>query len=140
MPSSEKHGRLPRNVTKWNDSAPTNEQRKPVKNTGEKLNLSKLTTVRADKVVSKAVKWLWEGRIPLSKLSVLAGNPDQGKSLVSLYLVAQTSQGHPFFDSMQVTPPGDVLIMAAEDEADDTIKPRLEERAQTYPEFTSCSP
>ena len=84
------------------------------------------TTLRADLVEPKRVEWLWRNRIPLNKLSILTGNPDQGKSLVSLYIVSQLTRGLPMYGETNALPYGEVLLMAAEDEADDTIRPRLE--------------
>ena len=50
-------------------------------------------TVTADKIESKRIQFLWGQRIPLGKLSVFCGNPDKGKSLVSLYTIAKVTQG-----------------------------------------------
>jgi archaellum biogenesis ATPase FlaH len=88
---------------------------------------SELYTLSADRIEAKRIEWLWQGRIPLNKLSVLAGNPDQGKSLVSLYMIAQLTRGLPMFGETGASwGKADALILAAEDEADDTIRPRLE--------------
>ncbi len=120
-----KYKRLPHGVTNWNDPGPAYGQlRQP--STQQECS-TELIAVRADTIKSKAVKWLWSFRIPMNKLSVLAGNPDQGKSLISLYMIAQVTRGLPMYGDMKaVIPPSEVLIMAAEDEADDTIVPRLE--------------
>jgi putative DNA primase/helicase len=120
-----KHKRLPHGVTNWTDPRPRYEQLRPPVTQQE--SLTELIAVRADSIKSKAVKWLWNFRIPMNKLSVLAGNPDQGKSLISIYMIAQVTRGLPMYgDVKAVIPASEVLIMAAEDEADDTIKPRLE--------------
>jgi putative DNA primase/helicase len=88
-------------------------------------NTSELITRRADTIKMKEVKWLWNHRIPYGKLTVLAGNPDQGKSLVTMYIAAQLSSGRPLYGSSVVIPPCDVLVMAGEDDASDTVIPRL---------------
>jgi putative DNA primase/helicase len=120
-----KYKRLPHGVTNWTDPRPSYGQfRLPVT---QQESLTELIAVRADTIKSKAVKWLWNARIPMNKLSVLAGNPDQGKSLISLYMIAQVTRGLPMYgDTKAAILASEVLIMAAEDEADDTIKPRLE--------------
>jgi archaellum biogenesis ATPase FlaH len=88
---------------------------------------TELYALPADRIEAKRIEWLWQGRIPLNKLSVLAGNPDQGKSLVSLYMIAQLTRGLPMFgETKESWGRADALIMAAEDEPDDTIRPRLE--------------
>jgi AAA domain len=84
-----------------------------------------LNIVTADKVETKKVRWLWDKRVPFGKLTVFAGNPDEAKSLVSLYVAAQLTRGQRIFDSDTIIPPSEVLIMAAEDEPNDTIVPRL---------------
>jgi putative DNA primase/helicase len=120
-----KHKRLPRGVTNWTEPRPPYEQIRPPVTQQE--SLTELIAVRADSIKSKAVKWLWNFRIPMNKLSILCGNPDQGKSLISLYMIAQASRGNPMYGDVKASiPASEVLIMAAEDEADDTIKPRLE--------------
>jgi archaellum biogenesis ATPase FlaH len=84
-------------------------------------------TVTADKVKSKRINFLWGRRIPLGKLSVFCGNPDKGKSLVSTYVVSRVTRGLPLYgDSAAQIGASDVLIMAAEDDVADTIRPRLE--------------
>lgn len=83
--------------------------------------------VRADKIKSRRIDYLWNERIPLNKLSVLCGNPDEGKSLVSIYVIAKVTQGRPLYGDQEAQlPASEVLIMAAEDDPEDTIRPRLE--------------
>lgn len=87
---------------------------------------NQLMTKRADAVQTKKISWLWDQRIPFGKLSVLAGNPDQGKSLVTMYIASQLTTGRPLYGSSVALPACEVLIMAGEDEANDTVVPRLE--------------
>ena len=70
------------------------------------------------------VRWLWEKRIPLGKLTILDGDPGMGKSLLSIALAASVSTGHPMPDGTPVTQ-GSVILIAPEDGAGDTLKPRL---------------
>jgi putative DNA primase/helicase len=84
-----------------------------------------LTTRTADKIKTKKIKWLWDFRIPAGKLSVFAGNPDQGKSLVTMYMVSQLTTGRALYLSNPLQP-CEVLLLCGEDEADDTIVPRLQ--------------
>jgi hypothetical protein len=44
-------------------------------------------------VVEESVEWLWEGRIPLAKLTVIDGDPGTGKSAVTIDLAAHVSTG-----------------------------------------------
>jgi putative DNA primase/helicase len=119
----KKWGHLPKGITREGDPKPTYAQiRLPLT---QQEALSELVAVRADSIKSKAITWLWNFRIPMNKLSVLAGNPDQGKSLVSLYMIAQLTRGFPMFGDAKSAFASEVLLMAAEDDAADTIVPRL---------------
>jgi hypothetical protein len=71
------------------------------------------------------VRWLWEGRIPLGKITVLDGDPGVGKSTVTLTIAAKVSTGSPFPDGSRPEP-ADVILLSAEDDIGDTIRPRLE--------------
>lgn len=77
-------------------------------------------------VQPEMVRWLWEGRIPLGKLTVLDGDPGLGKSLVTLDLAARVSRGSPMPGERQGGEPGTALIMTAEDGLADTVRPRLD--------------
>jgi hypothetical protein len=76
-------------------------------------------------ITRKEVHWLWKDRIPLGKLTVLAGDPKLGKSLLALDIAARVSAGTDFPDGSR-PPVGAVLIISAENDAADTIRPRLE--------------
>jgi hypothetical protein len=83
--------------------------------------------VRMDEVASRPVSWLWPGRLPLGKLTLLAGDPGLGKSFFTTWLAARVSRCDDFPDGKNgLRKPGDVLILSAEDDASDTIRPRLE--------------
>src|SRR5712671_2704953 len=79
----------------------------------------------ANQVVAQPVSWLWPDRIPLGKLVLLDGDPDLGKSLILLDLCARLSTGRPFPDGRPGTGPANALVLSAEDNAADTIVPRL---------------
>ncbi len=77
------------------------------------------------RIKSEQLHWLWEKRIPRGKLTTLDGDPGLGKSLLTLDLAARITTGRPMPDG---TPgvKGSVLLVALEDNASDTIKPRIE--------------
>ena len=77
------------------------------------------------KIEAKAIRWLWPNRIPAGKLTILAGDPGVGKSLLTLDLAARVSRGYVMPDGEQPEA-GDVILLSAEDDAADTIRPRLE--------------
>lgn len=69
----------------------------------------------AEDVESRPVKWLWPGYVPLGKITVIAGAPGLGKSLLTLMLASMVTRAG-----------ADVLLLSGEDDPADTIKPRLE--------------
>jgi hypothetical protein len=78
-----------------------------------------LSTVTPERVV-----WLWPGRIPLGKLTVIDGDPGLGKSAMTMDLAARMSVGQPFPDGTPTEAAG-VVLLTAEDGLADTIVPRL---------------
>ena len=72
-----------------------------------------------------SVEWLWQNRLSFGKPSMLDGDPDQGKSLVNLDLIARLTTGRPMPDG--APGPGVIpcLILQSEDNFDDTVVPRL---------------
>lgn len=84
-----------------------------------------LRVLKSSDVEPELIEWLWKDRIPLGKLTLFSGNPDVGKSLVSLDVAARLSCGKDFPDGKNSLGACDVLILAAEDDPSDTIVPRL---------------
>jgi putative DNA primase/helicase len=76
-------------------------------------------------VQSERFRWLWDRRIPLGKLTIFAGDPGKGKSLVTLHIAASLSRGATFPDGARCGV-GDTIFLSAEDDAADTIRPRLD--------------
>lgn len=73
------------------------------------------------------VRWLWYPRVPLGKLTLVSGLPDEAKSLVCVDLAARASAGMPMpLQAMARIPPVGAWIHSAEDDPCDTIRPRLE--------------
>lgn len=71
------------------------------------------------------VRWLWPHRIPLGRLTLIVGRPGEGKSFFTMELAAHVSTGSDFPDC-SYCPSGSVLIVSAEDDPADTIRPRLD--------------
>ncbi|MGA2609606.1 MAG: AAA family ATPase [Terriglobia bacterium] len=76
-------------------------------------------------VKPELLRWLWPARIPLGKLTLLVGDPGLGKSLVTLDIAARVSTGRKFPDGAECHP-GCAILLSAEDDAADTIRPRLD--------------
>ncbi len=84
-----------------------------------------LVTVSAAHVKPEKVKWLWPGRVPFGKLTVLDGDPGLGKSTITLDLGARVTTASPLPDGHRPAVPMGVLLLSAEDGLADTIVPRL---------------
>lgn len=78
-------------------------------------------------ITSKAVDWLWYPYIPLGKLTVIQGDPGDGKSTFVLNLVALLTSGFPMPDGFITSCSRVAVYQCAEDGMADTIKPRLEQ-------------
>lgn len=79
-------------------------------------------------VQPQRVEWLWPGRIPLGKLTILDGDPGLGKSVLTLDLAARVSRGMgmPDGEPGEDREPRGVVVLTAEDGLEDTVVPRLE--------------
>jgi len=83
--------------------------------------------VRMADVKPEPVRWLWPGRIALGKLTLIAGDPGLGKSFLTLDVASRVSTGAGWPDAIGVShSPGGVVLLSAEDDPADTIRPRLE--------------
>jgi hypothetical protein len=81
-----------------------------------------MSTVKAE-----PVKWLWPGRIALGKITVIQGDPDVNKSFLTLDLAARVTRGTPWPDAPSTSAPlGGVVLLTAEDDLADTVRPRLD--------------
>ena len=78
-------------------------------------------------VVRRPVEWLWPGRIPRGAITLLDGDPEVGKSTITLDLAARLSTGATPPDSRwERRSPEATLLVGAEDALDTTVRPRLE--------------
>ena len=76
-------------------------------------------------VKTTPVKWLWYPFIAVGKISLLQGDPGDGKSTMMLRLIAEISKGGNTPDGKPLGRPQRVLYQCSEDGVADTIKPRL---------------
>ena len=76
-------------------------------------------------VTQHKVEWLWYPYIPYGKLTILQGDPGEGKSTFMLNVAALLTRGKNMPDGYQVKEPQKVVYQTAEDNLADTVKPRL---------------
>ena len=79
---------------------------------------------RASDIPCVPIRWLWPGWLARGKLHLLAGAPGVGKSTVAMHFAAAVSSGRAW-PSGSTAPTGNVLIWSGEDDAGDTLIPRL---------------
>ena len=77
-------------------------------------------------VEKKPIRWFWRRRIAQGKLNIVDGDPGLGKSLVVLDLAARASRGADMPDGSAGIPESGVVLMSAEDDIADTVRPRWE--------------
>ena len=76
-------------------------------------------------VQQRSVEWLWYPYIPFGKITIVQGDPGEGKSTFMLNVAAIVSKGAAFPDESRLTEPITVVYQCSEDNVADTIKPRL---------------
>ena len=82
--------------------------------------------IRMSDVELTPVDWLWKPYLPFGKLSVLQGNPGEGKTYFAMHLAAACTNGK-LMPNMERLEPFNVIYQTAEDGLGDTVKPRLME-------------
>ena len=88
-------------------------------------NKTELKMIKMSDVQSQTVDWLWYPFIPYGKLTIIQGDPGDGKTTLILNLAARLSKGEGLDNDMKVTEPVNIIYQTAEDGLGDTIKPRL---------------
>lgn len=92
----------------------------------EDANVDQLLCTRAADLAPQSIQWLWPHRIALGKVTLLIGDPGLGKSLLTVGLAAHVTNGRPWPVDSAPCEKGDVIFLSAEDDAADTIRPRLD--------------
>ena len=81
--------------------------------------------IRMSDVQTRGVDWLWPGRIPAGRATLLVGRPGEGKSFVTMDWASRVSTGTPWPDGT-ACPRGSVILISGEDDPRDTLRPRLD--------------
>ena len=84
-----------------------------------------LKLIRMNEVEATEINWLWYPYIPYGKITVIQGDPGDGKTTVVLAIAAAITTGTSLPESKEAAAPMSVIFQTAEDGLSDTIKPRL---------------
>lgn len=85
-----------------------------------------LKMIRMSEVQSQEIEWLWYPFIPYGKLTIIQGDPGDGKTTLVLNIAAKLSNGEPLDKNMEIKESINIIYQTAEDGLADTVKPRLE--------------
>lgn len=88
--------------------------------------MENLKIINMADVESKKVEFLWYPYIPLGKITIIQGDPGEGKTTAVLQLTALLTKGEKLPEDEQEREPINVIYQTAEDGLADTVKPRLE--------------
>ena len=80
--------------------------------------------IRMSEVQQTEVEWLWYPYIPFGKLTIIQGNPGEGKTFFAMQLAAACTN-RKFLPQMEPFEPFNMIFQTAEDGLGDTVKPRL---------------
>lgn len=87
---------------------------------------TELQMIKMSEVQSQEVSWLWYPFIPYGKLTIIQGDPGDGKTTLVLNIAAKLSKGESLDSEMKLAEPLNIIYQSAEDGLADTVKPRLE--------------
>lgn len=85
-----------------------------------------LKLIKMSDVESEEIEWLWYPFIPYGKLTIIQGDPGDGKTTLVLNIAAMLSKGIGFDENMSGSETMKIIYQTAEDGLADTVKPRLE--------------
>ena len=90
------------------------------------MQAQELNLIKMSEIQSEEIEWLWYPFIPYGKLTIIQGDPGDGKTTLALNIAAKLSRGESLDEEMKVSEPINVIYQTAEDGLADTVKPRLE--------------
>lgn len=103
-----------------------------VKKTVQKRMEPELKLINMDKVEVEQIEWLFYPFIPYGKVTIIQGDPGEGKTTMVLQIIAKLTRGEAILPTVSLTDdkenaevPVNVIYQTAEDGLGDTIKPRL---------------
>ena len=90
------------------------------------MQAQELNLIKMSEIQSEEIEWLWYPFIPYGKLTIIQGDPGDGKTTLALNIAAKLSRGESLDEEMKMSEPINIIYQTAEDGLADTVKPRLE--------------
>lgn len=87
--------------------------------------MGNLKIINMEDVEVKEVEWLWYPYIPYGKITIIQGDPGEGKTTAILRIAAMLSMGEKLPCNDREHEPINIIYQTAEDGLNDTVKPRL---------------
>lgn len=87
--------------------------------------LEELKLINMEEIRTQEIHWLWKPYIPFGKITIIQGDPGDGKTTMILAIAAAVTRGLPLPERDEGEEPFTVIYQTAEDGLGDTIKPRL---------------
>jgi putative DNA primase/helicase len=89
---------------------------------------SRVTTLQSKPALHykmRGIQWVWKNRFAVGKIGFIGGLPDEGKGLITADIIARITTGNEWPCGEGTAPLGNVILLSAEDDVEDTIVPRL---------------
>ena len=87
--------------------------------------MKELNIISMEDIVATEVEWLWYPYIPFGKITIVQGDPGEGKTTAILRIAALLSKGDELPCDDTDREPINIIYQTTEDGLSDTIKPRL---------------
>jgi len=97
-------------------------------------------TTLLSSIESQRVEWLWQNYIPIGRLSMISGDPGDGKTFLALDLTARVTKGTVWPDGSKVGKLGRAFYLSIEDKAADTLRPRIDSLGGDSSKITILNP
>lgn len=91
---------------------------------------TELKMIKMSEVQSQEIEWLWYPFIPYGKLTIVQGDPGDGKTTLILNIAAKLSKGEGLDNDMKLMESMNIIYQTAEDGLADTVKQGLKRQVQ----------
>lgn len=79
------------------------------------MQTQELNIIKMSEIQSEEIEWLWYPFIPYGKLTIIQGDPGDGKTTLALNIAAKLSKGESLDEEMKISEPINIIYQTAED-------------------------